>query len=78
MSTKQQVAHELDSLSEGELEMVAEYVGYLKFRARMKRVPALDERQLAALYAEFAAEDRQFAEEGMSDYAGGLVKEDSP
>jgi hypothetical protein len=36
-----------------------------------------DEAQLTALYAEFADEDRKLAEEGMSDYAKGLMKEDT-
>ena len=33
--------------------------------------------RLAALYAEFADEDRKFAEEGLSDYNEGLIKEDT-
>jgi hypothetical protein len=36
-----------------------------------------DEIRLAALYAEFADEDRKFAEEGLSDYNEGLIKEDT-
>jgi hypothetical protein len=39
-------------------------------------VLALDEEQLAALYSEFADEDRNLAEEGMADYAEDLVEED--
>jgi hypothetical protein len=77
MSIKEQVAHELDSLSENELKQVAEYVAFLKFRARINWMPALDETQLAALYSEFADEDRKLAEAGISDYAEGLVKEDT-
>jgi hypothetical protein len=30
------------------------------------------------LYSEFADEDRRLAEEGVSDYARGLVSEDTP
>jgi hypothetical protein len=78
MSVKEQVARELDSLSEAELKQVAEDVAFLKFRARVNRMPSLAEVQLAALYSEFADEDRMLAEEGMSDYAKGLVKEDTP
>ena len=77
MSTKKQVVHELDSLSEAELKQVAEYVAFLKFRVRVKPMPALDEAQLADLYAGFADEDRELAEVGMSDYARGLIKEDT-
>jgi hypothetical protein len=77
MSIKKQVVQELDSLSEAELKQVAEYVAFLRFRARLKPIPALDEAQLADLYAQFADEDRELAEEGMSDYARGLTKEDA-
>ena len=76
MSTQEQVLEEIKSLSEAELKQVAEYLAFLKYRAQGKpRV--VDESQLAALYAEFAEEDRALAEEGMSDYAEGLSKEDA-
>jgi hypothetical protein len=77
MSIKDQVVQELDSLSETELKQVAEYVAFLRFRTRLKSIPTLDEAQLADLYAEFADEDRELAEEGMSDYARSLMKEDT-
>lgn len=77
MSVKEQVARELDSLSEAELKQVAEYVAFLKFRTRFNQMSSLDEAQLAVLYSEFADEDRMLAEEGMSDYAKGLAKEDT-
>ena len=35
-----------------------------------------NEIRLAALYDEFAKEDQQLAEEGLSDYREGLTKED--
>ncbi len=75
MSIKEKLSQELDSMSEAEVERVAEYVAFLKFRARRK--PALDEARLTVLYAEFADEDRQLAEEGMADYINGLTQEDS-
>jgi hypothetical protein len=78
MSVKEQVTRELDNLSEAELKQVAEYVAFLKFRARVTGMPTPNEAQLAALYSEFADEDRRLAEEGMSDYAKGLAKEDTP
>ena len=43
MSIREQVAHELDNLSDVELEQVAEYVAFLKFRARVGRMPAFEE-----------------------------------
>ena len=75
MSAKEQIVEEIKSLSEAELEEVTKYLAFLKFRARHK-APAIDETQLAALYAEFADEDRAMAEEGMADYAEGLAHED--
>jgi len=77
MSLKEQVVQELNSLSETEIKQVAEYVAFLKFRTRITLAPTLDETELAALYAEFAEEDRELAEEGMSDYALGLIREDA-
>lgn len=37
----------------------------------------LGEKQLTALYAEFADDDRQLAGEGIEDYQRGLVREDA-
>ena len=41
------------------------------------REPALDDSQLKALYAGFAGEDRELAEEGIDDYNEGLALEDA-
>ena len=75
MSVTEQVVEQLKTLSEAQIKEVAEYVAFLKFRTR-KASPQLDEKHLAALYAEFADEDRNLAEEGMAEYAKGLAKED--
>ena len=77
MSIKAHVIQELTGLSDSDLEQVAEFLAFLKFRARLHVTPALDEAQVAALYAKFAEEDRALAEEGMTDYAAGLRKEDA-
>ena len=37
----------------------------------------MTDEEFASLYAESAAEDRTLAEEGMEEYAQGLVEEDS-
>jgi hypothetical protein len=75
LSIKEQVTEELKALSDAELREVAEYLAFLKFRSR-RAAPSLDESQLATLYAQFADEDRTLAEEGMADYADGLIEED--
>jgi hypothetical protein len=74
---KEQITRELDNSSEVELKQVAEYVAFLEFRTRLNQIPTLDEAQLWVLYREFADEDWRLAEEGMSDYAKGLAKEDT-
>jgi hypothetical protein len=77
MSIKERVIQGLDTLSEAELGQVAEFVAFLKFRARLQPMPALDEAQLATLYTAFAEEDRALAEEGLSEYMHGLCQEDA-
>ncbi|HMF56148.1 MAG TPA: hypothetical protein VK619_07365 [Pyrinomonadaceae bacterium] len=67
---------ELEGLNEDELKEVAEYLAFLKFRSQ-QGARIVDESKLAALYAEFAEEDRSMAEEGLADYAEGLMKEDA-
>ncbi len=76
MSTKEQVIEEIEALSEAEVKEVADYLAFLKYRSQSKQ-SAVDESQLAALYAEFAEEDRDLAEEGLAGYAEGLLKEDA-
>ena len=76
MSIKDHVIQKLNSMNDADLAQVAEFLAFLRFRARRHATPSLDETQLAALYAEFAEEDRALAEEGMSDYAAGLRQED--
>jgi hypothetical protein len=74
MSLKTFVAHEVETLGENELQAVADYVSFLKFRSRT----SCDEARLASLYGEFEQEDRELAEAGMNDYADALSKEDAP
>jgi hypothetical protein len=72
MSLKEFVAHEVETLGETELQSVAEYVSFLKFRSRT----SLDEARLASLYSEFEQKDRELAEGGINDYALALSQED--
>ena len=76
MSLKEVVLQEIDHLDEAGLQQVADYLAFLRFRSRLR--PSLpDDTTLAALYAEFADEDRELAEAGMEEYAALLVVEDA-
>ena len=73
MSLKEFVAHQVETLGESELQAVADYVSFLKFRSRT----SFDQARLTALYGEFAQEDCALAEAGMNDYAQALAQEDA-
>ena len=73
MSLKEFVTHEVEKLGESDLQAVAEYVSFLKFRSRT----TLSDARLASLYHEFENEDRALAEEGMQDYGQTLSQEDA-
>jgi hypothetical protein len=66
---------DLDQLNHSQLQKVADFIDFLKFCDQSRRV-VLDPTQLAAMFAEFAEEDRALAEAGMSDYAAMLHQED--
>lgn len=76
LSIKAQVAQSLDDLSDAELQQVAEFVAFLRFRARTAQSPATDSAQLQRLYAQDAEEDRLLAEEGIAEYQELLQAED--
>ena len=67
---------DLDKLTHNQLQQVADFIAFLKFRDRHQHRVVLDSTQLSNLFTEFADEDRAFAEEGMSDYAVMLHQED--
>jgi hypothetical protein len=75
-SIRAHVLHALASLTDEELQQVAEYISFVRFRHR-GAVPKLGDEQLAALYAEFAEEDRLLAEAGMDEYHDRLRAEDA-
>jgi hypothetical protein len=77
MSIKEQIVQELNGLSQAELEEIAQYLAFIKYQSKVKPTSVSDEDQMAALYAEFAEEDRELAEEGILDYTGALAKEDA-
>ena len=76
MSTSgQQLLESFDHLPDLEKREVASEIMRRAFAP--DRDIELDEARLAALYAEFADEDRSLAEEGIEDYERGLLGEDA-
>ena len=67
----------LSDLTEAQLRQVAEYLEFLKFRERRKDDSQLDNAELEAFYVEFADEDRELAESGLTEYAANLEREDA-
>jgi hypothetical protein len=67
---------DLDRLTHNQLQQVADFIAFLKFRNQRRHRVVLDSMQLADLFTEFADEDRAFAEAGMNDYAVMLDRED--
>ena len=76
MTVKESLVKEIKVLNEQQLHEVEEYVAFLKFRSRFMSPPSFDENRIAKLYNKFAKEDRDLAEEGMTDYVSSLIKED--
>jgi len=76
MTVKENLVKEIKALNEQQLHEVEEYVAFLKFRSRFMSPPSFDENRIAKLYNKFAKEDRDLAEEGMTDYVSSLIKED--
>ncbi|NEO13172.1 MAG: hypothetical protein F6J94_06270 [Moorea sp. SIO1F2] len=69
------IKQDLDILTAEQLQQVADFIAFLKFQDKRRRI-VLDPAQLKALAHEFAEEDRALAEVGMSDYAASLDQED--
>lgn len=76
MTAKEEITQALDGLSDADLQLVADYLAFLKSQEWRARPSIDDPNQIAALYAEFADEDRQLAEEGMAAFSQGLEQED--
>lgn len=70
------IKQDLDRLTDNQLQEVADFIAFLKFRNQRRHPVVLEPMQLANLFAEFADEDRALAEAGMSDYAVMLHQED--
>ncbi|MEH2037540.1 MULTISPECIES: hypothetical protein [unclassified Nostoc] len=75
VALKDFLGQELDKLNEEQLKQVSDFIAFLKFRS--KNISwQIDKNQIAALYTEFAQEDRQLAEAGLDEYAELLTQED--
>lgn len=66
------IKQEIDQLTVDQLQQVADFIAFLKFRSKRRQI---DPTQLAAL-SDDADEDRALAEAGMNDYAAMLQQED--
>ena len=77
MTLQQQVNETISTLDNGQLEEVATYLSYLKFKSRRKNSLQNEDTKLAKLYAEFADDDQLLAEEGMAEYTSNLTTEDN-
>lgn len=73
--TKEYLKQELDQFNESQLKQVADFIAFIKFQTRFSQ-PTADISQFANLYQEFAQEDRELAEVGISEYAELLNSED--
>ncbi len=69
---------DLDRLTHSQLQQVADFIAFLKFRNQRHPRIIVDPAHLAKLFTEFEDEDRALAEAGMSDYAVMLHQEDQP
>lgn len=70
---RESLEQDLDRLSNPQLQQVADFIAFLKFRDRPGRT--IDVTQFAAI-ADFAEDDRSIAEAGMEDYIALLPQED--
>jgi len=73
--TKETLKQDIDRLNDQQLQQIADFIAFLKFQSKLSQ-PKPDLNQFAHLYQEFANEDRELAEIGMTEYAQSLENED--
>lgn len=73
--TKESLKQELDYFNDEQLKQVADFIAFIKFQTRFSQ-QTTDVSQFANLYQEFAQEDSELAEAGISEYAELLNRED--
>ena len=82
--TSESIKEDLDRLTHDQLQQVSEFIAFLKFRNRSTPIAPkisrhnlkLDPSQLVLLSTEFAEDDRELAEAGISEYKSLLAQED--
>jgi hypothetical protein len=74
--TINEIHQEIDRLDYNQLKQLATFISFLKFQTNHSPVSFLSP-ETAQLYEDFAEEDRQLAEMGMTDYFTSLAQEDS-
>ena len=82
--TSESIKEDLNRLTHEQLKQVSEFIAFLKFRNRSTPIVPkssrhnlkLDPSQLRLLATEFAEDDRELAESGISEYKNLLTKED--
>ena len=73
--TKETLKQDIDRLNDQQLKQIADFIAFLKFQSKLSQ-PKPDLNQFAHLYQEFADEDRELAEIGISKYAKSLNHDD--
>ena len=74
-ATTKAIQQDLTQLNDEQLEQVANFIAFLKFQGKYRRIE-LDVEQMRLLSTD-AAEDRALAEAGLDDYAAALAREDN-
>jgi hypothetical protein len=73
MVLREDILNKIHTLNDDELQHLGEY---LEFLHQDSSSAISDEQRLAKLYAEFASEDQDLADEGLADYSDSLLTED--
>ena len=76
LTMKDKIGQESATLNDNKLQAVIEYIEFLKHRP-VAYQPDMTDEEMKALYAEFAEEDRQMAEEGVSYSLKGIESEEN-
>jgi hypothetical protein len=74
-NTKTAIKRDIDHFNDQQLKQVADFMAFIKFQTRVSEYNT-DLSQFANLYQEFAEEDRELAEVGISEYSEFLNIED--